>query len=78
MSPTTSPPAYTIAHTPVICLTGLPGSGKTTIAKALYPKLKESGFKVELLDGHIVRRELSPELGFAKQDESYKLDELYI
>jgi adenylylsulfate kinase len=58
----------TAAHSPVIWLTGLPGSGKTTIAKALYPKLKESGFKVELLDGDVVRKELSPELGFTKQD----------
>jgi adenylylsulfate kinase len=49
-------------------LTGLPGSGKTTIAKALYPKLKELAFKVELLDGDTVRKELSPELGFTKQD----------
>jgi adenylylsulfate kinase len=64
MTPTTS----TIAHFPVIWLTGLPGSGKTTIAKALHPKLKKLGFKVELLDGDIVRKELSPELGFTKQD----------
>jgi len=64
MTPTTS----TITHSPVIWLTGLPGSGKTTIARALHPKLKESGFKVELLDGDVVRRELSPELGFTKQD----------
>jgi adenylylsulfate kinase len=64
MTPATS----TIAHSPVIWLTGLPGSGKTTIAKALHPKLKELGFKVELLDGDIVRKELSPELGFTKQD----------
>ena len=66
MTPTTS--TFTVAHSPVIWLTGLPGSGKTTIAKALHPKLKESGFKVELLDGDIVRKELSPELGFTKQD----------
>jgi adenylylsulfate kinase len=58
----------TIANFPVIWLTGLPGSGKTTIAKALYPRLKELGFKVELLDGDIVRKELSPELGFTRQD----------
>jgi adenylylsulfate kinase len=64
MTSTTS----TIGHSPVVWLTGLPGSGKTTIAKALNPKLKDSGFKAELLDGDIVRKELSPELGFTKQD----------
>jgi adenylylsulfate kinase len=69
MSPTTSSLNSAIANFfPVIWLTGLPGSGKTTIAKALYPRLKELGFKVELLDGDIVRKELSPELGFTKQD----------
>jgi adenylylsulfate kinase len=69
MSPTTSSSVdSTIANFPVIWLTGLPGSGKTTIAKALYPRLKELGFKVELLDGDVVRKELSPELGFTKQD----------
>jgi adenylylsulfate kinase len=68
MSPTTSSGTPTVLHFPVIWLTGLPGSGKTTIAKVLQPRLKESGFKVELLDGDIVRKELSPELGFTKQD----------
>lgn len=63
-----TPQISTAVHSPVIWLTGLPGSGKTTIAKALYPKLKELGFKVELLDGDVVRKELSPELGFTKQD----------
>jgi adenylylsulfate kinase len=52
----------------VVWLTGLPGSGKTTIARQLFPKLKEYGLNVELLDGDVVRRELSPELGFTKQD----------
>jgi adenylylsulfate kinase len=68
MSPTASSIDFTTVHFPVIWLTGLPGSGKTTIAKALYPRLKESGFKAEFLDGDIVRKELSPELGFTKQD----------
>jgi adenylylsulfate kinase len=69
MSTTTTPSAtYTTAPAPVIWLTGIPGSGKTTIAKALYPKLKELGFKAEILDGDTVRKELSPELGFTKQD----------
>jgi adenylylsulfate kinase len=65
---TTTNSAYALTSAPVIWLTGMPGSGKTTIAKALYPKLKESGFKVEILDGDVVRKELSPELGFTKQD----------
>jgi adenylylsulfate kinase len=68
MSPTASSIDSTTVHFPVIWLTGLPASGKTTIAKALYPRLKESGFKAEFLDGDVVRKELSPELGFTKQD----------
>jgi adenylylsulfate kinase len=51
----------------VIWLTGLSGSGKTTIARALEPKLKEL-VKTELLDGDVIRKELSPELGFTKED----------
>lgn len=50
----------------VVWLTGLSGSGKTTIARHLYPKLQQAGVNVELLDGDVVRRELSPELGFTK------------
>lgn len=52
----------------VVWLTGIPGAGKTTIAKALAPMLQEAGLKVELLDGDEVRRQLSPDLGFTKQD----------
>lgn len=52
----------------VIWLTGLPGSGKTTIANAIKPMLEKEGRRVELLDGDVVRRQLSPELGFTKQD----------
>jgi adenylylsulfate kinase len=68
MSTTTSSASYTTTPAPVIWLTGMPGSGKTTIANALYPKLKELGFKAEILDGDAVRKELSPELGFTKHD----------
>jgi adenylylsulfate kinase len=52
----------------VIWLTGRPGSGKTTIAKAIEPKLKQLGYRTEVLDGDAVRKELSPELGFSKED----------
>jgi adenylylsulfate kinase len=53
----------------VIWLTGLPSSGKTTISGMLKMKLKQQyNMNVETLDGDVVRGELSPELGFTKQD----------
>jgi len=52
----------------VVWLTGLSGSGKTTIGRVLQQILRDKGYKVELLDGDEVRRNLSPELGFSKQD----------
>ncbi|MBT6275380.1 MAG: bifunctional sulfate adenylyltransferase/adenylylsulfate kinase [Chromatiales bacterium] len=48
-------------------LTGLSGAGKSTIAKVLYGKLIEDGTRpVTLLDGDVVRLNLSSELGFSK------------
>jgi len=52
----------------VVWLTGLPGSGKTTIARSLVSKLRQAGIKLELLDGDEVRKQLSPDLGFTKKD----------
>lgn len=47
--------------------TGLSGSGKSTIAGIVFAKLVESGNRpVSLLDGDIVRQNLSSELGFSK------------
>lgn len=47
--------------------TGLSGSGKSTLAKILYAKFIESGSRpTTLLDGDIVRKNLSSELGFSK------------
>ncbi len=49
-------------------LTGLPGSGKTTLARILEKELKSRGAKVEVFDGDEVRKNLSSDLGFSKQD----------
>jgi sulfate adenylyltransferase len=50
-----------------IFFTGLSGSGKSTLANIIYAKLVESGGRpVSLLDGDIVRQNLSSELGFSK------------
>jgi sulfate adenylyltransferase len=48
--------------------TGLSGAGKTTIAEALVPLLLETGRKVTLLDGDVVRTHLSKGLGFSRED----------
>jgi len=48
--------------------TGLSGSGKSTLAKIIYAKLLEAGGRpVTLLDGDVVRLNLSSELGFSKE-----------
>jgi adenylylsulfate kinase len=49
-------------------MTGLPGSGKTTIALELERRLREMGRNVEILDGDEVRKGLSSDLGFSKED----------
>lgn len=49
-------------------LTGLSGSGKSTIAKAVAHKLKARSCLVEILDGDVVRTHLSKGLGFSKED----------
>ena len=51
-----------------IWFTGLSGSGKSTIALILQKRLKALGRKVEILDGDVVRTNLSKGLGFSKED----------
>jgi sulfate adenylyltransferase len=51
-----------------VFFTGLSGSGKSTVAQILMARLLESGTRpVTLLDGDIVRKHLSSELGFSKE-----------
>jgi len=51
-----------------IWFTGLSGAGKSTITEQLVPLLKARGAKVEVLDGDVVRTNLSKGLGFSKED----------
>ena len=51
-----------------VFFTGLSGSGKSTIANALFAKLLElGGRRVTMLDGDLVRKHLSSELGFSRE-----------
>lgn len=62
----THPPRHRQGFT--VFFTGLSGSGKSTIANALMVKLMElGGRRVTMLDGDLVRKHLSSELGFSKE-----------
>ncbi len=51
-----------------IWFTGLSGAGKSTITEQLVPVLQARRCKVEILDGDVVRTNLSKGLGFSKED----------
>lgn len=56
-----------------VWLTGLPCSGKTTISKFLAQELKKRGIKVEILDGDVIRTNLSKGLTFSKKDRDINI-----
>ena len=51
-----------------VWFTGLSGAGKTTIRMEVEQRLRAQGHKVEVLDGDIVRQNLTKGLGFSKED----------
>ena len=51
-----------------VWFTGLSGAGKSTLAEALFHELRRRDMRVELLDGDVVRTNLSKGLGFSKED----------
>src|SRR5436190_7641785 len=53
--------------------TGLSGAGKTTISGLLEKELRERDSKLEILDGDVVRENLSKGLGFSKEDRDINI-----
>ncbi|WP_029252972.1 adenylyl-sulfate kinase [Paraoerskovia marina] len=60
----------------VVLFTGLSGSGKSTIARALAAQLESGGRTVTLLDGDVVRQHLSAGLGFSRHDRALNLERI--
>lgn len=52
----------------VLWFTGIPSSGKTTLANYIAEAFNQKGLEVEVLDSDDIRQELSPDLGFTPQD----------
>ena len=54
--------------------TGLSGSGKSVLADAVADELRNRGMKVERLDGDIVRKSLTRDLGFSEDDRKMNIE----
>ena len=60
----------------IFWFTGQPGSGKTTLGKALYQKMEESNQKVCFVDGDSIRRAFNNDLGFSNKDRKINADRI--
>lgn len=57
-----------------VWLTGLSGSGKTTISQLVETRLKTIQIKVELIDGDIFREQFASDLGFSKEERRKNIE----
>lgn len=60
----------------IIWMTGLPGSGKSTIAGLLEEKIKSCNIPVEVIDGDIFREHFGQELGFSRKDRIININRI--
>ncbi|HEX6391581.1 MAG TPA: adenylyl-sulfate kinase [Solirubrobacteraceae bacterium] len=59
-------------HVPGVLLTGLPSSGKSTLAAATEQALQQRGIDCHVLDGDELRARIPPALGFSHEDRSHQ------
>ncbi len=57
-------------------MTGLSGSGKSTITEVLIDEFSDRGIPLEVLDGDVVRENLSKGLGFSKEDRDTNINRI--
>jgi adenylylsulfate kinase len=65
---TVVPPEGQEQHGLTVWFTGLSAAGKTTICQSVYTELLTRGYRVEMLDADVIRKQLCPDLGFSKGD----------
>ncbi|MFZ5803073.1 MAG: adenylyl-sulfate kinase [Candidatus Omnitrophota bacterium] len=68
--------AYQLVKPVTVWFTGLPSSGKTTLAHRLEAQCKIWGILPEMLDGDVVRTHLSKGLGFSKEDRNINIERI--
>jgi adenylylsulfate kinase len=68
MKPLTDPNDSNPPAGVTVWFTGLSGAGKSTLCNAVAAELTHRGYRVEVLDGDEVRRQISRDLGFSKED----------
>ena len=60
----------------ILWFTGLSGAGKSTIGNLVYQRLIENDVSAEVLDGDIVRTNLSKGLGFSREDRDMNIERI--
>jgi len=60
-----------------IWFTGLPSSGKTTLAGILYDHIRDLGIPIVMLDGDDVRKYVSPDLGYTTKERNKQMKRMY-
>ena len=64
------------SHMVFIQMTGLSGSGKSTIAEAVKKLLEEKAYRVEIIDGDVYRKKLCRDLAFTREDRQENIRRL--